>query len=267
MKIGYEQVIASAKRILLLSQTTVHDDELEKLVDWGMKQMSKINITCVIEADLSIECNAAKLPDNVHKDEILCWRLGNGCACGCTGLSSAAPGSAASDGSQTTTIRNDDGTEVSVTTALPGMGGPCGCSPIYASPNVLTDFCGSGIGASGWVGLFDVDGGYIKVPSSCNSTHLTAYYVGKFQDADGLMIIDDDFEAGLAYFCAWQFSLSYSKDLYTPFQVNNWMTMWEAQRGYLAASAQMVDFKKRKKFIRALANAIVVDRHRFNFIM
>lgn len=257
-KITYEQVIASTKRLLRFSQTTIHDDEIEKFVDWGCKQLAKINITTVLSADLQIDCNAARLPDNCQKDEILCFTLGNGCACGCT--------SNCTDGTQTTTIRNEDGTTVSVTTALPGLLGNCGCNAVYASPSVLTNFCGAGISAGSWINIFDVSGGYIKVPSSCNSTTIKVYYVGKYMDCDGiLMVIDDDWEPALSFYAASQMAIVYN-ELFTPQQGSTWATQWERQRDKLGADAQMVDYKKRKPFIRALANAVSVDRHRFNYI-
>lgn len=255
LKITYEQVIASAKRILRLSQTTIHDDEIEKLVDWGCKQMAKINITTVLCADIPIDCYTAKLPDNCHKDEIICFSLDGGCACG---------GGCGCLNTTTTTILDPDGTEVSVTTqvASPFNGG---CFGVYASPFALTDFCGSEASVGSWLNIFDITGGYIKFPSSTTATSVKVYFVGKYMDGAGLMVIDDDWEAGLAYCCAWQFALSYN-ELYTPLQTQQWMNMWVAQRDYLSASQQMVEFKKRKGFIRNLANSIMVDKNRVNAI-
>lgn len=250
LKISYDQAIASAKRILRLSQTTIHDDEIEKLIDWGCKQLTKINITSVLCAELEIDCYSVKLPDNCHKDEILCFTLNGGCTCG--GCGNVA--------TTTTAIEDPDGTVVTVSTTIPAITGSGGCPPIYASPLVLSDFCGQGGNASYWLNVYDISGGYIKVPSSCNATTMNLYYIGKYMDSAGLMVIDDDWEAALSYFSAWQFSLSYN-ELYTPQQTDSWMRMWEAQRGYLGSTQQMVEFKKRKPFIRGLANAILVDRN------
>lgn len=223
MQISIESVITRAKRRLGLMDTTLADSELEALIHECARHFDAVNSYVVTCATVDVDCDKAPLPDNCS--EVLCIQPVSQTECtDCTGCS-------------------------------------CSCGTYYfINRNVLTNFCG--LGGRGCYGgnWFDVQGGYIVLPSSSNVTSLKIYYRGLNTDENGIMILDDFQERGLSAYAAYQYATSGQNwRNYSPQQMALWQKESTAQINKIRGKAMQDDHRQHKSIFASIAQALVVN--------
>lgn len=224
MVISTEQVLTSAKFRLRLSETTIADAYLEKLINEGAMHLGALRTYSVQCKELTIDCYKAKLPD--YFEQFLAAQFPSGtCSCGC----------GCNDDPDTLTISG-------------------GCPVWYVNRDVLTNF--NGTGCSYYANFFDINAGYIVLPSTTTATHIKVWYQSLNVDDDGLMIIDSQWERGLSAYAAFQYAVVYQES-YSPEQRSSWSAEWKAQKGYNIGRDNIKRFELDKHAICQLMNSIL----------
>ena len=233
MKIDIESVITEAKGLLWLEDTTKWDAQIEKKINQGALHLNNLNTYTISCGTFDVECAKIYLP---QATEIIAIKNTISTQC-CTGACSVVYD------------------EFSVDNRFM----QCGCNGTYyiADRNVLTDFLGNGCFAGN---VFSFEGGYINLPSNTTLTEAKVWYRGYNEDEDGIMIIDELQERGLAAYAAFMFAISgthYGK--YAPRQVQKWEQIWTNQKAFLGGKAQQDDNRQNKGKFAAIARAILID--------
>jgi len=235
MKINIDQVITRTKFRLKLTNSTLANAYLEKLIDEGARHLDKIDNYIVNCAELDIDCIEAKLPD--HYDELLCFKFPGTSCVGCC---------------ETVITNPADGTTATIPSG-------CGCRRIFvANRQLLTNFCDTGVNACWWGNTFEVQNGMLLLPTSTTATTIKVWYKGANVDDDGIMVLDEDSERALSAYAAFQFAVDNFKK-YDRYQIESWKREWVAQKNWLKGSAVKKDHQLHLPAVAAIANAIFLD--------
>lgn len=239
MIINPDQVINTAKEFLDLGNTE-NDAVLEKFINLGAISLRTVDSYIVKCKNVELDdCGTGKLPDSTEEFLGASFPESSGCSCGCTpnvfGTTITAPGSI-------DTIYRP----------------PCGCPLFYVAPWLAK--------REGWNGacspfgnFFTINGNYISLPSTTNATSINVVVKAKNVDDDGLMILNDDQERGLACFAALNFAVK-KWSSYTDGQRAFWERTWVAQVPHLRGKAQVKRFQLDKKSIWYIMNTIMSNR-------
>jgi hypothetical protein len=235
--ISIKSVINSAKFTLGLESTTHADAWLEKLINEAAIHTNKLDNYFVSCETVDIDCARAKLPENFM--DLICFSFPNVSGCsGCCSINHDPEG----DSSQNML---------------------CGCSQYFVRDRaVLSEFCGLGATACFAGNYFDTQNGYLSFPSTITATEVRLWYRGLNEDENGLMVITEIQERGLAAYAAYKYALRHSSPpmaKYTPFQVREYKTEWANQKGWVTGMAQQTDFQAHKAAFAAIAKAIIID--------
>ena len=237
MEINIEQVINLAKMHLVLGNTE-YDAFLEKFINMGATHLKNYD-TYVIKCDeISIDDNhRAKLPDFFEELLGISFPEGAGCACGeCSvqGTTVSEPGSIA------TVYRSPN----------------CTCPQFFIATPLVNLWNTTYNGTCGYYGnYFNVNGNSVSLPSTTNATSLKITYRSSNVDCDGIMILNEDWERGLACFAAFNYARAYRGN-YTTDQIASWENEWKAQKAYQKGRSQVKRFKLDKRAIHQIMNAV-----------
>lgn len=231
MRITTEQVINRAKLNLGLTGTTHADAFLEKLINeaasWHINALDSFIVSC---ETIQIDCFKAKLPDAAV--DLLCYSFPD--ITGCTGCC------------------QDCMNPHNVNYA-------CSC-PNWFIPdrNILTEFCGMGGMAALSSNFFDVQNGYLVFPSTLTADTVKVWFRGINVDEDGLAIITERQERGLAAYASSRYAIANWKS-YADGQRRFFNAEWIAQRSAIRGTAMQNDFRLHKAEAAAIARAILIN--------
>jgi hypothetical protein len=233
MKIDIESVITEAKGLLGLENTTKWDAWLEKKINQGALHLNNLDTYAISCGTFDVECTKIHIP---QATEIIAIKNTISTEC-CTGLCQV--------------IADEN--------SVDGRFMQCGCNGTYfiADRNVLTNFNGNGCFGGN---VFSFENGYINLPSNSTLTEAKVWYRGYNEDEDGIMVIDELQERGLAAYAAFKFASSgthFSK--YDRMQIVEWKKDWVSQKSFLGGKAQQNDFRQNKGKFAAIARAILID--------
>ena len=239
MKIAIDQVITLAKQYLGLEETTKADAILRKYINMAARRLDS-RATYVISCEtIDIDCDKAKLPDNTI--EVISFRFpGVTCSGCCAASPNTTPG-----------------------TLGVNMNPQCGC-PVWYIPNrdVLTDWNGYGANAAWSTSYFsfDTQAGYIYFPSTVTATQVQVYYRGYNEASNGIMMIEEYWEDGLASFAAFKYASSGTNPLkYTTDQRRGWNQTWVKQKGFIRGTENVIDSRAHKADLSAIARAVLMN--------
>lgn len=235
MKISIDSVIDNAKFRLGLRDTSYADADLERLIDEGCRHLLKLSNYVISCETISIDCAKAELPTGFT--ELICFSFTSGGCSGCCTWAGENP-------------------QVNPIT------GNCGCYQYYfANRNVLTEFCGMGgnacaMGMNGYA----MQGGYLCFPSTITETEVKVWFRGMNSDSDGIMIIDDMDERGLAAYAAYNYATAgQNYKAYDRNQVRGWKDEWVAQKNMRIAQDFQADAKANRGLWAAVAKSILLN--------
>lgn len=233
MKIDIESVITEAKSLLGLMDTTKWDAFLEKKINQGALHLNTVNTYTISCGTFDVECTKIHIP---QATEIIAIKSTIQTEC-CTGVCQVVYD------------------EFSVDNRFM----QCGCSGTYfiSDRNVLTDFLGNGCYAGN---VYSFENGYISFPSNSTLTEAKVWYRGYNEDEDGIMVIDELQERGLAAYAAYMFGISGTHfGKYDRMQIMEWKKTWVAQKPFLQGKAGQELHRQNKRKFSAIARAILID--------
>ena len=213
--------------------TTKWDSFLEKKINQGAKHLNSLNTYVISCETIEVDCAKAHLP---QATEIIAIKNMN--TTQCSGLCSV----------------------VELDTSVDDRFMECGCACgnyFVADRNVLTNFNGNGCYGGN---VFSFENGYINFPSNTTLTEIRVWYRGYNEDCDGIMVIDELQERGLAAYAAYMFAISGTHmSKYDRWVVGEWKKTWVAQKPFLQGKAQQGDNRQNKGKFAAIARAILID--------
>jgi len=225
MRISTESVISRTKQRLGLMDTTLQDAYLELLIQEGARHLDTQNSYIISCQVVDVDCARAPLPDQYS--QIICLQpLSPDTCTGC-----------------------DD------TTCN------CTCGTYYfIDRGVLTDFCDQGGRGCYGGNAYDVQNGFLVLPSNTTATQIKIWYRGLNTDDDGLMVIDDFQERGLSAYAAYQFASSgQNYRSYAPGQVALWQRESTAQINKIRGKASQDDHRQHKAIFARIAQALIAN--------
>lgn len=233
MKINIDSVITEAKGLLGLEDTTKWDAQIEKKINQGALHLNNLDTYVISCETIEVECAKAYLPQATEIIAIKSTTSSN-----CTGLCHVVAD------------------ENSVDDRFMECGCVCG-NFFVADRNVLTNFNGNGCYGGN---VFAFKDGYINFPSNTTLTEIQVWYRGYNQDEDGIMVIDELQERGLAAYAAYKFATSGTHfNKYDRMQIMEWKKEWVAQKAFLGGKSQQDDHRQNKGKFAAIARAILID--------
>lgn len=229
------QVITRTKFRLGLTNTTLADAYLEKLINEGAQMVDSRQTYIISQTVIPIDCHKATLPQGVL--EVIAYRFNTqGCSGCCMGNPNVTPG-----------------------TLDVNMAPSCGCPMWYvANRNVLTNWNGYGQSVAYACDYFAVQGNYIQFPTSIVATEVTVYYRGFNTDCDGIMVLDERSERALSAYAAYQYSMTYPQNYAREVRAE-WAKEWKAQKAWLRGTFALEDHKLYKTEAAAIARAILIN--------
>lgn len=234
MKIDISSVVTEAKFLLGLEGTTKQDARIESLINQAAIHLNSLNTYVISCETVEVECGKAKLPNSAT--EVIAIKSTT--TSQCSGLCQVV----------------ED--ENSVDDRFMECGCVCG-NFFVADRNVLTNFNGNGCYGGN---VFSVQSGYINFPSNTTLTEIQVWYRGYNEDEDGIMVIDELQERGLAAYAAYMFAISGTHfGKYDRMQIMEWKKTWVAQKPFLQGKAQQDDFRQNKGKFAAIARAVLID--------
>lgn len=131
---------------------------------------------------------------------------------------------------------------------------------VYVDRNFLRDEgveCGDEV--QDYSSAFQINGGYIYLGYGGEETeeiHLA--YLGLNEDADGNLLIYEDYERALTNYACYMFMMAFNEN-YNQYLIDRHNRTWVAQKNWLRGEAARLDFEKTKYQIRLTFNAIAID--------
>lgn len=238
MIVSIEQVINRTKNRLRL-RNTENDPYLEKLINEGCGHLGAWRTQDVSCETLKIDCFKAKLPDFYKEFLAAQFPIGT-CSCGCNSCEG---------------LTGDALAEAVLST---GCGCNNGCPVWYVHSGVLTNFAGRGAPCGIYTNFFNIDGGYVVLPSTTTATEVKIWFRGMNVDSQGIMVIYEEWERGLSAYAASQFAVDY-QELYTPEQRRAWSNEWNAQKAKQVGSDHIDRFNLDSNYIMRLMHSIIVN--------
>lgn len=238
MRTDIQTAIIRTRRRLGLQHTTMHEADLRELVDEAVNHLQLLDNFVVSCTTIDIECGKGKLPDACDIIYAISpVRNDNGSCCLCA--------QSGSEQLQSLSVMNTR---------------TCGCYSYYVSDSsVLIQMCESGANCAFNENIFYKQGEYLILNASAEG-QMKVWYKGKNVDADGIMIIDEDWVRGVSAYAAFQFASSGANfNKYNYRQIKDWKDEWTAQKPYQQGVSQKKYFQANKARFAAIANAILVN--------
>jgi hypothetical protein len=230
MRISIDSVIDNAKFLLGLRDTTYADADLERLIDEGARHLGRIGVFVISCETLDIDCAKAALPG-----ELICFSFPDTTCTGCCNATF------------------DPATESNPFNS-------CGCYQYYtANRSVLTEFCGMNVscGLMGGFG-YSEQGGYLVFPSNITATTVKVWTRGKETDDDGIMVLDDMDERGVAAYAAYKYASAGQNYKMYP-QRKEWKDEWVNQKNMRIAQDFQSYAKQNANIWSAVCRSIILN--------
>jgi hypothetical protein len=135
-----------------------------------------------------------------------------------------------------------------------------GCYPLlYADTKFLASCeCETEDGVYNFLDTFQIDKHFIYFRTDLNIDKIRLAYYGLNMDAEGNMVIYEDFERALMAYACWNFSITYHED-YPMNLSETHRRNWVAQKAYLKGLAQAEDFQRNKREIQNIFKSKLVS--------
>lgn len=230
--ISIEEVIASAKMRLRLTDSSAPDMVLENYIIFGSRSIAALDSFILRQKKLSIEEGVASLPKDFYT--LIAARM----------LNPVVP-----DGDPSATSPQCSRALYINTSYLHSNG--CDCS---------------GDGVTSYSDTFKIVGNQLHFNSYVSATELILTYMARNVDESGLPCIPEDHVRALVAYACYQYALSYrvtglDQSGYMPDQIADYKREWIAQKAYCRGLAVKKDARHRRAELMSTMNALLTDRN------
>lgn len=225
--ISEDEVIASTKMALRLTDTADHDNYLSLLINEAIRHCAPYSIYKKRQCTLDIENNACDLPKGFVR--LLGARYKN-----------------------TVTASTDP----SVVTATNNC-----FQLLYADVPFLNSCgCNTSDPMVAWYGeTFQIVGSQIHFNSDIAADKIDIAFFGLNVDDEGRIYIYEDYERALRAYACWKFSQT-NWDKYQQGIIESYRSEWVAQKSWVRGTASAAEFQKTKREVQLIFNALLVSR-------
>lgn len=230
--ISIEEVIASAKIRLRLTDTNNADMALEHYILSGARSISSLDSFIIKQKSIDLNDGIANLPKDFFT--LIAARLQD-------------------------PIATADDTSLSI--------GDCSRA-IYVNSNYLySNGCDcSDDDLTPFADTFQIVGNQIHFNSYVNATSILLTYQARNVDDNGLPLIPEDHARALTAYASYQYALSYrvtglDPSGYMPDQIEMYRQEWMAQKAYCRGLAVKKDARHRKAELMATMNALLTGKN------